>query len=195
MALFIASGPIMRVLFERGAFTTIDAQATAGMLSALAIGLPAYVLDQVLQPSFFAREDTKTPMIYAGIAHCCQCGAGYWCCSSVSAPWASPSPPVSTGWVNVALLARELRRRAEFALDDAFRRAFIGMVLACLVMGALVWWLTGALGPFFAPERGLLVQVPALAALIGGGLLTYLVAGTLFGALSPKRLLRDLLGR
>src|SRR5690606_29274253 len=68
VALFIASWPIMRVLFERGAFTTVDTRATAGMLSALAIGLPAYVLIKALQPSFFAREDTKTPMIYAGIA-------------------------------------------------------------------------------------------------------------------------------
>ncbi|MFA9387353.1 MAG: murein biosynthesis integral membrane protein MurJ, partial [Methyloceanibacter sp.] len=55
IALFIASGPIMRVLFERGAFTTIDARATAEMLSALALGLPAYVLIKVLHPSFFAR--------------------------------------------------------------------------------------------------------------------------------------------
>ncbi len=75
VALFIASGPIMRVLFERGAFTTVDARATAEMLSALAVGLPAYVLIKVLQPSFFAREDTKTPMIYRRHRHGGQRGA------------------------------------------------------------------------------------------------------------------------
>ena len=32
-------------------------------------------------------------------------------------------------------------------------------------------------------------------ALIAGGLLTYLVAGTLFGAMKTKILLKDLLGR
>ena len=68
VALFLAADPIMRVLFERGAFTAVDTRATASMLAALALALPAYVMIKVLHPSFFAREDTKTPMIYAGIA-------------------------------------------------------------------------------------------------------------------------------
>ncbi len=68
VALFLAAEPIMRVLFERGAFTAVDTKATAAMLAALALGLPAYVLIKVLHPSFFAREDTKTPMIFAGIS-------------------------------------------------------------------------------------------------------------------------------
>ena len=31
-------------------------------------GLPAYVLIRVLQPGFFAREDTRTPTVFAGIS-------------------------------------------------------------------------------------------------------------------------------
>ena len=34
IALFLAADPIMRVLFERGAFTAVDTQATASMLAA-----------------------------------------------------------------------------------------------------------------------------------------------------------------
>src|SRR4026207_1397504 len=44
IALAIASGPILRVLFERGAFTAADTQATAAMLSAPALAPPAHVL-------------------------------------------------------------------------------------------------------------------------------------------------------
>ena len=33
------------------------------------------------------------------------------------------------GWINVALLATELKRRGEFELDAAFRRAFVGIAL------------------------------------------------------------------
>ena len=62
-------------------------------------------------------------------------------------------------------------------------------------MGACVWALASLLNPWFAPERGLLVQVIALFALIGGCLLVYLVAGALFGAMKPRTLLKDLLGR
>jgi putative peptidoglycan lipid II flippase len=99
------------------------------------------------------------------------------------------------GWINVALLVTELKRRGEFALDNVFRRSFIGIVLATVVMGLSVWWLTATLTSWFAAEKGILVQVLALLALIIGGLLTYLAAGTAFGAMKPKILLKDLLGR
>jgi len=59
----------------------------------------------------------------------------------------------------------------------------------------VVWWLTDALEDWFAPEHGILVQALALIVLIGAGLLTYLVAGAAFGALKPRTLLEDLLGR
>ena len=194
VALFIAAGPIMRVLFERGAFTTIDARATAEMLSALAIGLPAYVIVQVLHPSFFAREDTKAPMTYACIALAANAVLAIALFTTLGAVGIAIAASIS-GWINVALLVMGLRVRGEFALDDAFRRAFLGMVLASVAMGAVVWWLVSALGPWFAPEQGLLVQVLALAALIVSGLFTYLLAGALAGALKPRTLLKDLLGR
>ena len=65
VALLIASTPIVRVLFERGAFEASDAEATAALLSAYAIGLPAFVLVKVFHPSYFARENTRTPMLFA----------------------------------------------------------------------------------------------------------------------------------
>lgn len=194
VALFIASGPIMRVLFERGAFTTVDARATAEMLSALAIGLPAYVLIKVLQPSFFAREDTKTPMIYAGIAMAANAALSYAFFVILGAVGIAIATAL-TGWINVALLATELKRRGEFALDAAFSRALSGIGLATAAMGAVLWWLTGALAPFFDPARGVLVQVAALAVLIASGLVAYFGVGAFAGALKPRTLLKDLLGR
>ena len=61
-ALIVIAEPIITVLFQRGAFTAEDTQATAGALVAFATGLPAYVLIKVLAPGFFAREDTRTPV-------------------------------------------------------------------------------------------------------------------------------------
>src|SRR5665811_848052 len=136
VALFIAAGPIIRVLFERGAFTTVDARATAGMLAALALGLPAYVLIKVLHPSFFAREDTKTPMIFAGIAMAANAALCFVLFVILGAVGIAIATAL-TGWINVTLLITELKRRGEFALDAAFRRAIVGIVLASVVMGAV----------------------------------------------------------
>jgi putative peptidoglycan lipid II flippase len=70
LALIFLAEPFVMVVFERGAFTEYDTNATAFTLQALAIGLPAYVLIKVFSSSFFARQDTFTPVYTAcaGIA-------------------------------------------------------------------------------------------------------------------------------
>jgi putative peptidoglycan lipid II flippase len=49
-------------LFTRGAFLKADAVATGAMLFQYGWGVPAFVLLRILQPAFFARQDTRTPM-------------------------------------------------------------------------------------------------------------------------------------
>jgi putative peptidoglycan lipid II flippase len=63
LALIVLNQPIIRVLFEHGAFTVEDTQATGQALALLATGLPAHVLIKILSAAFFARDDTKTPLI------------------------------------------------------------------------------------------------------------------------------------
>jgi putative peptidoglycan lipid II flippase len=52
-------------LFTRGAFTAKDAADSAALLFHYGWGVPAFVLIKILQPAFFARGDTRTPMIYS----------------------------------------------------------------------------------------------------------------------------------
>ena len=191
IALFIASGPIMRVLFERGAFTATDTQATAAMLSALALGLPAYVMIKVLHPSFFAREDTKTPMIYAGIAMASTIVLSFTLFVAIGATGIAIATMLS-GWINVALLITTLRRRGDFKLDQTFRRRFAGICAASAVMGSVVFALVKLLGPWFAPASGLLMQSAALIALVGVGLIMYLVAAELFGAAKIRAVIKEI---
>jgi putative peptidoglycan lipid II flippase len=194
VALFIAAHPIMRVLFERGAFTAVDAHATANMLAALALGLPAYVLIKVLLPSFFAREDTKTPMLYAGISMAANVVLALTLFMLIGSIGIAIAATIA-GWLKVALLVSTLRERGEFELNAGFRRAFVGIVFASAAMGVVVWTVASLLDPWFAPERGILVQVVALLALVGSGLATYAVAAELSGAARLKPLLTSLLGR
>src|SRR5438309_1812381 len=63
LGLIVLSEPIVRMLFEHGAFTALDTMATAHALIWLALGLPAHVLVKALSPAFFAREDTLTPLL------------------------------------------------------------------------------------------------------------------------------------
>ncbi|MDK9707875.1 MAG: murein biosynthesis integral membrane protein MurJ [Desulforhopalus sp.] len=66
--LIILSQPIIRVIFEHGAFTSIDTYATAETLSLYAIGLFAYSANKVLVPAFYALDKTRYPVIASFLA-------------------------------------------------------------------------------------------------------------------------------
>lgn len=68
IGLSLLAEPIIRVLFERGAFTSLDTIATANTLSLYAIGLFAYSANKILVPVYYALGDTKYPLIAAFIA-------------------------------------------------------------------------------------------------------------------------------
>ena len=68
-ALLVMSEPIVRVLYERGAFAANGTTPTvAAILAIFGLGLPAFVLIKAFTPGYFAREDTRTPMIFAAIS-------------------------------------------------------------------------------------------------------------------------------
>ena len=54
------------VLFERAFFTNTDTIATSRALIVFAMGLPAFVCVKIFQVMFFSRENTRSPMIFAG---------------------------------------------------------------------------------------------------------------------------------
>jgi len=187
VALCILPTPIIRVLFERGVFTASDTDAVAAALTAFAVGLPAFVMIKVFQPGFFAREDTRTPMIYAGI------GAVINIVGSLSMFFWLGHVGIAiatslSAWTNATLLATTLLRRGHFTPDAELKKRGGMMVLASLLMGAAIWVVSIPLNPFFPPSNGILIQVSALAAIVGGGLLIYLGAAQMTGAVNARTL-------
>ncbi len=67
LALTVLAYPIISTLFERGKFASNESFAVARALMFYSFGLPSYVLVKVMEPSFFARSNTKTPMKIAFI--------------------------------------------------------------------------------------------------------------------------------
>ena len=64
----ILSIQIIDLLFVRGEFLFSDALATSNALFAFCCGLPAFIFVKILAVVFFARSDTKTPVIVAFFA-------------------------------------------------------------------------------------------------------------------------------
>ena len=68
MGLLLLGEQMLRVLLERGVWSTSSTAATAWALSFYAIGLPAFALLEVLSRAFYAIEDTRTPVIFGILA-------------------------------------------------------------------------------------------------------------------------------
>jgi putative peptidoglycan lipid II flippase len=187
VALFVAAHPIVRVLFERGAFTALDAYSTASILAALAPGLPAFVLVKVFHPGFFAREDTKTPMIFAILGMAANIMLALVLFVVLGAVGIAIATTIA-GWLQVALLAGTLRERKQFVFDEAFNLRFPAICAASLIMGAVVWALAHGLTTWFEPASGPVVQIASLVLLVSTGLLVYAGAAAFLGAFDMKSL-------
>ncbi|MCK0149999.1 murein biosynthesis integral membrane protein MurJ [Marivita sp. S6314] len=185
VALVVIPLPLVSVLFQRGATGADDSAAIAAAVAIYGLGLPAFVLQKVLQPLFFAREDTKSPFKFAVWAMIVNAVIAIGLAPVIG--WIAPAIATTVaGWVMVALLGIGGRKLGDVArFDSQFRRRIWRVCLASIVMGAVLWFTTLLLGPFLALAG---IRFIALAALIAIGMVSYALAGQLLGAFSLREL-------
>ena len=63
LGLIVLAEPIIRLIFEHGAFSSVDTEATAIALSLYAVGLFAYSANKVIVPVYYAINATRYPVI------------------------------------------------------------------------------------------------------------------------------------
>ena len=177
VGLIILGTPLVALLFERGAFTSQDAQATGYTLSAFSIGLPAYVLVKIFQTQFFARQDTKTPMKVAIVA----VGLNFILNCLLIGPFSYVGLALSTAisaWVNATVLGILLLRKEWIIFDERLKRILPRLILASFLMG------------LFCYEIQLMMPLPKVSLMrmsvvgfwvLGGGL-AYIIVARLVGA-------------
>ncbi|WP_417912972.1 murein biosynthesis integral membrane protein MurJ [Candidatus Electronema sp. TJ] len=68
VGLTLLAGPIIRLIFEHGAFTAEDTARTAEALICYSCGLFAYSAVKIMVPVFYALNDTKYPVISSFMA-------------------------------------------------------------------------------------------------------------------------------
>jgi putative peptidoglycan lipid II flippase len=192
IALLVIGGPVIEVLFRRGAFDAAHVALTGQALAAYAVGLPAFVLVKVLVPGFFARGDTAMP-VKIGMA---MVALNLVLNLVFMGPLQHMGPPLASSlaaWVNVVVLSWVLVRRGHLALDAQLARTAPRMLLAGLVMALVLWGLDVAV---YRPLSGLpLLRWAGLAVLVAGGMLAYGAAGQLLGGFDLRVVASGLMRR
>jgi len=178
VALAVVPKTIIAALFQRGAFDAAATEATAAALEIYALGLPAFVLIKILQPPFFAREDTRTPLRFALL------GVVINLAGSLSLFWvigflALPLATIVSSWVTVGLLLTGLHRRRFLRPDRRLRRRLPRALLASAAMGFALYAVDVAAegSAWIHGER-----LPLLALLVASGLVAFGSFAFAFGA-------------
>ena len=181
VALILLAQPIASVLFEAGKTTAADASNTALVLAILVVGLPAYVLIKVLVPGFYARKDMKAPVV-VGIAALAIGVLSNFILVPVLGLAALPLSTALAAWLNALVLYALLHKRGHFRLTGPVAFRVSRQLIAAFAMGAALWAMAGALGPFMAQAS--LNRVLGLAAMVAVGPLVYFGLGWLIGAIN-----------
>lgn len=174
MALMVIAAPISQVLYQRGAFTAEDSANTALALAIYGAGLPAFVLHKVLQPLFYAREDTRRPFRYAVWSMVSNAALAFALMPFIGFAAAALATTLSA-WIMVGQLwwgARGMGPEAQF--DERLLTKLPLVLLACAVMVATLWGAALLLQPWLQSAGWRYI---ALALLIALGIISYFGAG------------------
>ena len=121
-------------LWTRGAFTTFDAHATAAVLFHYGWAVPAFVLRQILQPAFFARQDMKSPMRFSLISVGVNIVLGVAFFYLIGVPGIAAATAVAA-WINVIQMAVALWKRDHYRPGPATVSRLLRILVACVALG------------------------------------------------------------
>jgi putative peptidoglycan lipid II flippase len=139
--------PLVRVFYERGAFTVVDSVATAAALVPMSFGILAWALQAVAARGFYALGDTFTPMALATAVTVLSLPVYSTLGARFGVPglgWATTIGMSATALVTlVALRARLPLRRMELA------RSLGRSLIVAATSGGAAWYAASAIdGPW-----------------------------------------------
>jgi putative peptidoglycan lipid II flippase len=174
-ALMTIPAAILQTVFEHGAFSAKDTAAVAPAVIAFAAALPAFAFTKVLQPIFYAREDTKTPMRFSIISVVTNVVAAL-ILSRTHAHVGIALATTLAAWTNAFLLYWKLQQLGHFNLDARSKKKIPLMILATLIMVGVLWGSWYLLQNNFLPTASFASTAFSLLALIVAGAVSYFLA-------------------
>ncbi len=139
VVLLIFSQPLVCVLYHYGAFTANDVDQTSRALMGYGVGLLGLIAIKVLAPGFYASQDIRTPVKIAVLVLVCT-----QLLNTVFVPYfahAGLALAIGVGaLINAGLLWVGLVRSGKYAPMPGWSRFLLQTLIACLVMGAVLYW-------------------------------------------------------
>lgn len=189
IGLFVLAWPIVVTLFRHGAFDWTAAQMSASVLMGYCIGLPAFVAVKVLSTSYWARQDTTTPVKISVVSTIFNITLSlilvFWADLDVIGIALATG---LSGWLQVVLFMTFLKGREEAELDARFIKALGSIALSCLIMALVLsglYWLLSA--PYeVGAQASTAKKVGVLIAFVCAGSAVYFLTLQSLGAITIR---------
>ena len=185
VALAICAEPFVIMIFQGGRFDLADAAVTGQVLAALVLGLPAYVLVKVLVPNFYARADTRTPVVAAFISLGVFIGFNLAFLDRFGVMGVAYASVIGA-WINVAFLLIVLAARGHYRMPFMLLLRIARQVLAAAAMGAALFYARDLLSDWFS--AGIFARLGALMVLVGAAAIVYFGLAFALRAIDKSRI-------
>lgn len=151
----VLATPVVRILFERGAFDDKSTALTATALVFYSVGMVGFGLRDILSKVFYSLKDTKTPMVNGMIAVALNIVLNIALVKVMGHGGLALATSLSA-IICIFLLFRSLKKKIGYYGQDKIRATFIKTLIASLVMGVVTYFvykfLFGILGLGFIQE-------------------------------------------
>ena len=154
--LVVLAEPIIRFLFEYGAWTAASTHAVAMAIMIQAFVLPAMLVSQIYSKTLYAAQDVKTP-VKTSMVSLALAAMLYLALFPFVGYLAIPIGVVVSGYLKNYLLGRACRRRLLINHDRHTTRAVVafglwaailGMLISCVAVDSI--WMLGAVIAVYA---------------------------------------------
>jgi putative peptidoglycan lipid II flippase len=186
-ALAICAPAFVNAFFVGGKFKPEDGVIMAQITMALVAGLPAYVIVKILNPGFFARSDTKTPVFTALASLLFNIGLNIWFIWGLGYGIVGLAAATAmSATLNCLLLYAVLHKRGWFHFSAQLGGRVARQLAATAAMSGFLWWLMAVLFDRFSGS--VIERIWSLAVLVLGGMVVYGAVGWLAGAIDKEEI-------
>ncbi|MCH7589586.1 murein biosynthesis integral membrane protein MurJ [PVC group bacterium] len=189
--LIVLRRPIVRVLFEHGAFGQHSTFLTSQALMYYAFGLVAYASIRILTPVFYAMQDTKRPMIFSCAGMLMNIVFSLILMRHMRGAGLALAMSLSSSFQAFFLLAA-LKKKLNNLDDKKILTVFVKILAISCVMAVCC---SGFMELFSREGAGILYQVVILLGAIGAGMAVFAALCSLFKVSELKNLFEALVAK
>jgi putative peptidoglycan lipid II flippase len=193
VGLVVLRETIVSAIYEMGRFDALDTQQTALALACYSIGLVGYAAAKVINPAFYALNDSRTPMIVSTCSIAINLGAVLTLLGV--AGFGHAGLALSTSAVAIfssMALFLVMRSRIGGIYGRNLWRTFSRVSVASLLMGGVVWLLSSGINGALGTSK--VARLIDLAVSIPVGILVLYLACRLLHVSELDAALRAVLG-